>query len=121
MKKVNTNGEYGPPDFLGERKELERDLHLCAELLAKHGEENWCSRINEVLSVREPMSKEADVRKIHSWFGKMGSFNDLVLCQCNGHRINEGSEEKRVNIKLRKLQMRISKSSGEILRSLGLS
>ncbi|MFG0285214.1 MAG: DUF6966 domain-containing protein [Phycisphaerales bacterium JB039] len=114
---MSGDGEYGPPDIVGERSDLARDLKACSELLAQHGEEHWSSRIDRVLADDGTLLRERSVREVMSWFGGMGSFNDILICAHNGHRIEQKHEDQ-INKEVRDLQSAIYNSAHSILRAL---
>lgn len=54
----------------------------------------WAEKIDRLLEAcgHEPSSWEA--QKILSWYGGMGSFNDLMISTVNGHNVREEDEEE---------------------------
>ncbi|WP_425305331.1 DUF6966 domain-containing protein [Bradyrhizobium erythrophlei] len=70
-------------------------------LLEDVGETNWSARLREAAE-KSPI----DLTAIRSWFGGMGSFNDVLIARVNGHRI-EPLDEKTKNDLLNKLRRQI--------------
>jgi hypothetical protein len=65
---------------------LRRVLAETLELLQSVHETFWSSRIRSVLD-------ELDPREVLSWYGGMGSFNDLLIARVNGHQVPPGGEQ----------------------------
>jgi hypothetical protein len=61
-------------------------LDQCSETL-------WCSRIRDDLRLLKNQDAYGAERFL-SYFGGMGSLNDLVLCQLNGHTIDKSREDE---------------------------
>ena len=71
-----------------------------ASLLLNEVEEPfWSSRIDKALV-------SVDAHEVLSWFGGMGSFNDLVIANVNGHRVKP-SQEPQVNARLDALRSQL--------------
>lgn len=53
----------------------------------------WANKLDQLLKAcgHEPSSRDA--QKILSWYGGMGSFNDLLISTINGHDVREEDEE----------------------------
>lgn len=77
---------------------LER-LH---KLLSTAGEKQWMARVGSVLSKIEcaGVVSENVKAEMKTWFGGMGSINDLMISACNDHAIEPEAEEE-TNEKLR--------------------
>ena len=71
----------------GNTRGLATSLRETAELLEMVGESFWSARLRGALAEAQP-----DVRAIRSWFGGIGSFNDLVLARVNGHKVGQLTE-----------------------------
>jgi hypothetical protein len=80
---------------------LRQVLDETAGFLEKYGESVWSTRLR-----RATMKSTIDVREICTWFGGMGSFNDLIIAQINGHHIEPGAEQT-ANAKLAVLRHKI--------------
>lgn len=71
-------------------------LQRLHSLLSMAEEKHWVKRVDSVLSKiesAEVVNKNAKA-EMKTWFGGMGSINDLVLSPFNGHRLNECDEVK---------------------------
>ncbi len=75
----------------------------CEALLRDAGEDFWAGKIRRLSLDREEPLPAHRVEEVLSWFGGMGSFNDLILSQYNGHAVEE-RDEMIVNCRLRELQ-----------------
>ena len=88
-------------------KKLEQLLTSCESLLRGIGEYFWADKIKTVLKKIENGDIASYVfEEIQSWFGGMGSFNDLVISRYNDHLIDE-KDEQRLNDHLNKLRREI--------------
>jgi len=67
-------------------KKLRRVIAETIQLLESVGETYWSSRM------RDAHSEPLDLNLVLSWFGGMGSFNDLVIAAVNGHKVHCGNE-----------------------------
>jgi hypothetical protein len=66
-------------------------LESLAALLRRYGEAAWASKIeDDALLVRRGDSGGA--ARFLSYFGAMGSLNDLWLCEANGHPMSAADE-----------------------------
>ena len=92
-------------------------LRACQSLLNRAGETQWSERIDRVLE-EAPSPEVLDIGDILSWFGGMGSINDLVLCQENGHFVSR-SHESATNMEFRGLLDTIHRSAMSIKRASG--
>lgn len=79
-------------------------LCKCKELLEKTGETYWSNKMDFLL--KENIDDELMKNIIVTWFGGMGSLNDLYICKENGYLISE-NDEILVNEKLEKLRVDI--------------
>jgi hypothetical protein len=81
--------------------ELANRIDAAATLLYSFGEQHWGSWLaKDAATIRN-----LDLRGVEHFlgaFGGMGSINDLVICQLNGHKIAEEQEDA-ANNKLRSL------------------
>lgn len=94
-------------DQIGRLKSL---LRQGAELLEGVGEEFWSAKLRQQLETSR-LSPAAIV----SWFGGMGSFNDLWILRANGHRV-EQDQESAANAKLDELTSEIYRIAEELAR-----
>lgn len=81
------------------------DLSDVIRLLDAHGEGHWASWLAE----RRDGIAHGDghaLRQLRSCFGGMGSLNDLIIHQVNGHRIDDADVD-RVNQQLRDLLTKV--------------
>ena len=80
--------------------EVRQVLGDLSELLSD-ADEKWWLRKAEAAQKLE--SSEQQARQVRSWFGGMGSLNDLILCKINGHKV---AEKDRTTINARLAQVR---------------
>lgn len=91
-------------------------LLLCEELLRKVGEDFWANKIKHILSAT---GKESDIyliEEILSWYGGMGSFNDLFISSYNDHQVSENDENK-LNNDLNGIRSDIYNEAKNLLKS----
>ena len=92
-------------------------LVACEALLQTVGETFWTDKIKRIL--RKGKDGEAIdiqlVEEIISWYGGMGSFNDLMISECNGHLVNSDDENK-LNDELNKLRGAIYEEAVKLMR-----
>ncbi len=74
--------------------ELLSNLVKCEKLLKDVGEEFWSSNLRNIIQQYTDEWSPSSIDRILSWYGGMGSFNDLMISTHNGHMIDEGDEEK---------------------------
>ena len=70
-------------------------------MLDSFGEKEWSNKINQATK-----TDDIDPAKILSWYGGMGSFNDLLISNHNGHAIKQRDEDV-VNEELSDLRNKI--------------
>ena len=80
---------------------LRQDLQDAHDLLVGVGESFWAGKIQKILAKQS--WSERDAKELRSWFGGMGSFNDLMISAVNGHEIDP-SDEGPANDRLTKLR-----------------
>ena len=78
-------------------------LQDCRTLLQDVGETFWSEKIGSLLPTSEGQLSGQDARNISSWFGGMGSFNDLMISVANNHNVNPADED-RLNDELDKVR-----------------
>ena len=70
------------------KNDLKKHLQDCYQLLNDSGENFWKLKIKKMIFLLEKDTNYQHVPdEILSWFGGMGSFNDLILCKENGHSV----------------------------------
>ncbi|MCP3851347.1 MAG: hypothetical protein GY694_14055 [Gammaproteobacteria bacterium] len=74
--------------------ELIKLLITCETLLRSVGEKFWADKIKRVLGKDEESLELYLLKEILSWYGGMGSFNDLMISEYNNHILNGKDEEK---------------------------
>lgn len=84
---------------------LSNALSTCAALLQQVGEPFWSDKLTRI-AARHPDISQGDAQELLSWFGGMGSFNDLVISIANGHDVTE-EQEPAMNSRLDELRRRI--------------
>jgi hypothetical protein len=87
-------------------KELIQLLISCETLLRSVGENFWANKINAVLQKGEGSIGIYGLEEILSWYGGMGSFNDLIISKYNDYLIEVINEEK-LNDELNRLRSKI--------------
>lgn len=90
-------------------------LISCETLLSSVGESFWSEKIRYMLDrdIRD-LDKEIP-EEILSWYGGMGSFNDLQISKYNGHLVLR-KDEDRLNDKLNDLRSGIYKEAVDLLK-----
>ena len=94
--------------------ELRKALSDCEVLLRQSGEDFWSLKIETILKNWVGITYN-DCEKILSWYGGMGSFNDLIISPQNNHKIGS-AEYYKVNQELQMLQSEISGLSRKLKR-----
>jgi hypothetical protein len=75
-------------DLKQKTQQLISILEQIEHLLVTHGEQHWSAWITRDITVIKKGDAHGIVHFL-SAYGGMGSFNDLLLCAANGHRIDE--------------------------------
>jgi hypothetical protein len=86
-------------------------LEDLSALLRRYGEVGWASKIDDDLF----FVRKADpygAKRFQTYFGGMGSLNDLVLCRANGHPVAP-SEEAELNARLETMLSGAYRLAGE--------
>ena len=87
-------------------KTLIQLLMNCEALLRSVGEAFWADKVQAVL-IRSGNSLDLYLlEEILSWYGGMGSFNDLMISEYNDH-LMEGKDEEKLNDDLSRLRNEI--------------
>ncbi len=81
-------------------------LTECKELLDSVDEVFWSKKINALLDHNPNKLNERSVKQVLSWYGGMGSFNDLIISSFNNHK-TDGKNESEINDKLTKVRRQI--------------
>jgi hypothetical protein len=85
-----------------ESERVLREALIKAKILLEGvGETNWSSRLRQAAE-KSPI----DLPTVRSWYGGMGSFNDVLIARINGHHI-EPADEQEKNDMLNKLRRQI--------------
>lgn len=96
---------------------VSRILGDLIELLERHGVKPW---VEELMDRRDSVILEEPgaTEKILELYGGMGTFNDLYLCQENGHR---GTQDElfSANERLRELQLELVEAIDRSSEELG--
>lgn len=66
-----------------------------SKFLKQYEEKFWSGKVDALIADHNNNS----IAEIESWYGGMGSLNDLILSSVNGHKVNP-TEEDSVNEKL---------------------
>ena len=91
-------------------------LEDLSSLLRRYGEVDWASKIDDDLFfVRKSDSYGAN--RFLTYFGGMGSLNDIFLCNANGHPVAP-SEEADLNARLEVLLGRAHRLASEFSGTL---
>ena len=99
-------------------QDLRQDLDAAAGLLSSVGETFWSAKLRDM--AERVWERPRLVGQIESWFGGMGSLNDVYLCRHNGHKVTE-EEEVPINGRLRAVLGRIFKNANEMRRWFDLN
>lgn len=82
---------------------LIQQLTKCEILLRSLDEIFWADKIKKVLINSDENIEQYLLQEIISWYGGMGSFNDLVVSKYNGHNLN-GRDESILNEELKNIR-----------------
>ncbi len=67
-------------------------LKTCETLLRQVGETFWAEKINHIITKSNGRIDIYCAQEIISWYGGMGSFNDLTISLHNDHSVEEENE-----------------------------
>jgi hypothetical protein len=103
------------PFFKSTPEKLVALLNDAVEILTQVGETHWSAWL---ASCRTQIAADAKSGSNHllTAFGGMGSFNDLWLCQINGHRALP-ADESEINAKLDDIRSRMYDLAQQIQKS----
>jgi hypothetical protein len=90
-------------------------LIACETLLRSVGEKFWANKIQTALRKSECEIDTYLLEKILSWYGGMGSFNDLMISEFNDHLVKSKDEEK-LNDELNRLRNQIYQEAVHLKR-----
>lgn len=97
-------------DYSKREQQLRRLMDETANFLDRFGESFWASKLRSAAA-----KAKLDSREVASWYGGMGSFNDLLISRVNGHRIDV-EDEGGTNEQLSRLRSRIYQLSENLRR-----
>ncbi|MDP3389235.1 MAG: hypothetical protein Q8Q45_07680 [Methylococcaceae bacterium] len=92
-------------------------LISCETLLRSVGELFWAKKIETALKKYGQYSDGCMLEEIISWYGGMGSFNDLIISVHNSHSLG-GRDEYELNDELHKIRSKIYQEAVRLNRSL---
>lgn len=75
-------------------KSLLQLLITCEAMLRSIGEIFWADKIKAIVQDGDKDLDNNKLEEILSWYGGMGSFNDLIISVHNDHVLNGRNEEK---------------------------
>lgn len=90
-------------------------LITCETMLRSVGEAFWADKIQAILERGEGDIDLYLLDEILSWYGGMGSFNDLLISEYNDHLV-EGKDEEKLNDELGRLRSRIYEEAVRLRR-----
>lgn len=96
-------------------KTLIQLLIACEALLRSVGETFWADKIQAALKKGGSSIDIYLLEEILSWYGGMGSFNDLMISRYNEHLV-EGKDEEKLNDELNRLRSQIYKEAARLKR-----
>lgn len=94
--------------------QLSDALDETLQLLEYYGDIHWSTRLASIAQ-RLRQGDQSSLDQVHSVFGGMGSFNDLILSPVNGHTLKE-SESPEINRQLDQLRSRIYELTRQLRR-----
>lgn len=100
--------------MFGESKvqQLQEALEAARDLLRSVGEDWWSSKIDDACQ-----KAYMDPGQVLSWFGGMGSFNDVLICPENGYQVDP-TKARELDAQLSRLRGRIHALASELCREL---
>jgi len=90
-------------------------LVACEKLLRKVGENFWADKLLQILKESSSSLDKDLIEEIISFYGGMGSFNDLIISHHNDHVVKE-KNENRLNNELVKLRNEIYQEAVRLRR-----
>ena len=82
-------------------------------LLTRHKVKGWTPNLSRARRSIEKGAARKSARDILSWYGGMGSFNDLIIYQINGEK-RDKEDRGEINERLRRLQETIYLSARKL-------
>lgn len=70
---------------------LRRALQDARDILARVGESFWVGKLDQLLA--KPDLSSRDAKEVLSWFGGVGSFNDVLISAVNGDQVAPADED----------------------------
>ena len=89
-------------------------LKQCQDLLRNVGETFWSQKIESILASHDTKLSTDDAQELLSWYGGMGSFNDLIISAVNDHNVKP-DDEARFNDELSQLRETIYSKAKQLL------
>lgn len=96
-------------------KTLIQLLMTCEALLRSVGEVFWANKIQAVLKRGGNSLDLYLLEEVLSWYGGMGSFNDLMISEYNDHLV-KGKDEEKLNDDLNQLRNEIYQEAVRLKR-----
>lgn len=85
----------------------DRDLRVlmkhCYDLPDQSGEHFWSRKIAGVINSSDETLPSNQLKEFVTWFGGLGSFNDLMTSSVNDHSVDP-ADEPRINDELERLR-----------------
>ena len=92
-------------------------LTECEALLRKVDELFWADKIRHTLKKGNRALDLYSLEDILSWYGGMGSFNDLIISTHNDHLVDDKDEDE-INKKLSSLRSKIYQEALRLQRQM---
>jgi hypothetical protein len=92
-------------------------LITCETLLRSVGEVFWSDKIESTIKKYHQYSDTYILKEIISWYGGMGSLNDLIISVHNGHNL-DGRDEYKLNDELHGIRSKIYQEAVRLSHSL---
>jgi len=93
-------------------KDLKYLLEETSSLLISADEKYWSAKVQSAIQLLPEKPMRA-ISEVESWYGGMGSFNDLLISSLNGHSLGTISEHE-ANAKLAMLRGKLFQSTQNI-------
>ncbi|WP_286829408.1 MULTISPECIES: DUF6966 domain-containing protein [Kordiimonas] len=101
-------------------QDLLSDLGRLSDLLNRVKAAFWASKVNKAKQFLDDGHHTAASEEMRSWFGGMGSLNDLVIHPVNGHAVSD-KEMDAVNAELANLKSSLFIKLDRHLRDEGIN
>ncbi len=76
-------------------EEFKRTLQSIYILLDSICEDFWSEKVKKLAEKDVKKFSSRDIEEVLSWFGGMGSINDLLISHYNGHDVTQENENKK--------------------------